>query len=149
MERFINKKEVFEYIKNKFFKESKLILVRGSTATKPVKKFSDFDIEVWGNEIKKPYYEIAFLKEKPILITIYYYKFKDGKEIKKPRNVKILFGVYNKEIDKSFNSPEHFAKDKYTSKEKIKRECQLLVDFFFKYLRSGEKDYLNSVQKRI
>jgi len=149
MEHFINKQEVFEYIKKRFSKESKLILVRGSTATKPAKKFSDFDIEVWGSKLKKPYYEIALLKEKPILITTYYYNFKDGKEIQKPHNVKILFGVYNKEIEKSFNSPEHFAKDSYTPKEKIKRECQLLTDFFFKYLRSGDKDYLNSVQKRI
>jgi hypothetical protein len=149
MERFINKEEVFEYIKKRFIKESRLILVRGSTATKPAKKFSDFDIEIWGNKLKKPYYEIALLKEKPILITAYYYKYKEGEEIQKTRDVKVLFGVYNKEIEKIFNSPEHFAKDKYTPEEKIKRECQLLVDFFFKYLRSGDKDYLNSVQKRI
>ena len=64
METFSNKKEVFEYIKKKFNKESRLILVRGSTATKPAKKFDDFDIEIWTNEIKKPYYEIAFVKEK-------------------------------------------------------------------------------------
>jgi len=31
MFNFISKKEVFEYIKKKFAKESKLILVRGST----------------------------------------------------------------------------------------------------------------------
>lgn len=149
MRSFIDKKEIFGYIKNKFSKESKLILVRGSTATKPAKKFSDFDIEVWVSKLKKPHYEIVFLKEKPILITAYYYKYKGGKEIQKPRNVKILFGVYNKEVDESLNSPEHFVRDKYTPKEKIKRECQLLVDFFFKYLRSKEKKYLQSVQKRI
>ena len=70
-------------------------MVRGSTATKHTKKFSDFDIEVWATKLKKPYYEIALIKEKR------------------------------------------------------KRGCQLLVDFFFKYLRTKDKKYLQSVQKRI
>ncbi len=143
MKNFDNKKEVFEYIKKKFNKESRLILVRGSTATKPAKKFDDFDIEIWTNEIKKPYYEIAFVKEKPILISVYFYKYNEGKEIQKPQNVKILHGKYNNKIKPNIN------KDTYTNKERIKRECQLIVDFFFKYLRTKDKKYLKPIQKRI
>jgi hypothetical protein len=143
MFNFTDEKEVFVYIKNKFSKESKLILVRGSTATKPVKKFGDFDIEVWTIKLKKPYYEITFIKEKPILISVYFYKYKEGKEIQKPSNVKILYGKYNNKLEPDFN------KDTYTSKEKIKRECQLIVDFFFKYLRTKDKKYLQFIQKRI
>ena len=143
MKNFNNKREVFEYIKKKFSKESKLILVRGSTATKPAKKFSDFDIEIWTNKLKKPHYEIAFIKEKPILISAYFYKHKEGREIKKPSNVKILLGKYNDKV-----KPD-FSKDTYNNKEKIKRECQLLTDFFFKYLRTKDKKYLQSIQKRI
>ena len=143
MFNFINEKEVFEYIKKKFSNESKLILVRGSTATKPAKKFGDFDIEIWTIKTKKPYYEIAFIKEKPILISAYFYKYKEGKEIQKPSSIKILHGKYNDKIK------PNFCKDSYTHKEKIKRECQLLVDFLFKYLRTKDKKYLQSVQKRI
>ena len=143
MFNFINEKDVFEYIKKKFSKESKLILVRGSTATKPAKKFGDFDIEIWTNKLKKPYYEIAFIKEKPILISAYFYKYQEGKDIQKPSNVKILYGKYNDKI-----KPD-LSKDTYNNKEKIKRECQLLVDFFFKYLRTKDKKYLQSVQNII
>jgi len=120
-----------------------LILVRGSTATKSIKKFSDFDIEVWTNKPRKPYYEIAFVKEKPILISVYFYKYKEGKEIQEPPNIKILFGKYNDKIKPSF------SKETYKHRRKIKRECQLVVDFFFKYLRTKNKKYLEPIQKRI
>lgn len=143
MHNFANKKEVFEYIKYKFIKGSKLILIRGSTATKPIRNFSDFDIEVWGSKLKKPYYEIAFLKEKPILISAYFYKHKEGKEIQKPLDVKILYGKYNNKI-----KPD-FSKENYTSKERIKRECQLVIDLFFKYMRSKNKECLKAIQNRI
>jgi hypothetical protein len=137
-----NKKEVLGYIKNKFRKQGKLILIRGSIINKPVKNYSDFDIEVYGNTLKKPYYEIIFIKEKLILISVYFYKYKRGKKAKTPKNIKVLYGKYNNKIK------PNFKKDEY-NKEKVKRECQMVVDFFFKYLRSKNKKYLDSVQKRI
>ena len=143
MKGFKSKEEVFIYLKKKFSKESKLILLRGSTATKPAKKFSDFDIEVYGNKSKKPSYELAFLKEKPILLSVYFYKYSEGEKIQKPLNVKIIFGRYTDKIK------PNFSKDTYTDKEKIRRECQLVIDFLFKYLRCGDKKYLESVQKRL
>ncbi len=39
---FENKKQVFEYVKNRFSKQGSLVLMRGSSANKPVRKFSDF-----------------------------------------------------------------------------------------------------------
>lgn len=149
MLNFSNKKEIFTYIKKKFSKQSKLILMRGSTALNRPKKFSDFDIEAYKNKPKKPYYEIALLKQKPILLSVYFYKYKKGKKLKKPKNTKIIFGTYNKSVEKDFNAQKHFAKDSYTKKEKTKRECQLVTDFLFKYLRSKNKKYLEFVQKRI
>ena len=143
MIEFHDKQEVFDYVIKKFSKKNKLILIRGSTAKKPVKNFSDFDIEIWTNKLEKPYYEIAFVSGKIVLISIYFYKYKLGKKVDVPSNVKILFGEYNDQIIPDFSN------DKYTNKEKIKRECQLLVDFFFKYLRRKDKKYLSSVQKRI
>lgn len=148
MKAFQDKQQIFDYVGKKF-KDSELILVRGSTATKPIKDFSDIDLEIWGAKLKKPYYEIIFLKKSPVLITAYFYKYKKGKEITSPTNVKIISGKYNKSLEKSFTSKEHFVKDKYTPKQKIKREIQLATDFFFKYLRTKDKKYLNSVQKRI
>ena len=143
MKKFNTKKEVFSYITN-IFSKCQVILIRGSTAFGRVKNFSDFDVEAYGNFIQKPIYELVFLKDKITLITIYFYKFKKGKTtIPKEKNVKILKGIHNE------NLRPDFSKDKYSQEEKIKRECQLLIDFMFKYLRSKDEKSLNSVQKRI
>lgn len=139
---FQNKSEIYQYIKKKYPKAN-TILIRGSTTKKPIKKFSDFDIEIWGEKIKKPYYEIAFFKDKPILISAYFYKYRKGKEIKIPSGVKIIYGKYGNKI-----KPD-FSEDFYNKEEEIKRECQLVTDFLFKYLRSKNIKYLNYIQKRI
>jgi hypothetical protein len=141
MKKFKDKKQVLEYIKR--IAKGRVILIRGSTANKPVKNFSDFDVEVYGNKLKKPCYEIIFLGEKIVLISIYYYKYKIGREIKLPKNVKVIYGKYNDKLI------PNFIKDKYTPKQKIKRECQMLIDFMFKYLRTKDKKYLKSVIKRL
>lgn len=143
MEIFQNKKELFDYLIEKFSNESKIILIRGSTAKGNIKQFSDIDVEIYSDKLKKPYYNIAFVGKKLILISVYFYKFKDGKKIKEPKNVSIIYGEYNSEI-----KPD-FSEDKYSPKEKIKRECQLLIDFFFKYLRHKNKKDLEPVEKRI
>lgn len=148
MKKFKSKKRVFEYITKKFKKDSKLILIRGSTANGSIKQFSDIDAETYG-KLKKPYYEIIFVKNKPVLITVYFYKYQEGKRIKSPKNVKIVYGKYNNIIEKRFNERSHFAKDTYTAEQKITRECQLAIDFMFKYLRSKDKKALESVQKKI
>jgi len=92
----------------------------GSASNKSFKNFLDIDIEVYG-KFDKPYYEIILVGNKLILISAYFYKDKKNKP----------------------------KKDTYNSKQKIKRECQLAIDFMFKYLRTKNKKYLESVQKRI
>jgi predicted nucleotidyltransferase len=146
MLKFNNKNELFEYTKNKF-KESKLILISGSTAYGKIKNFSDFDVEVYINNTKKPYYEIVFIKEKPILISIYFYKYKLGKDINPPKGIKVIKGKFNDKIDKKFTPI--YGEGKYTKNEKLKRDCQLITDFCFKYFRSKDKRYLEYIQKRI
>jgi len=143
MKKFNNKKKVFEYLKKLFSKDGKIILVRGSTATKFIRQFSDFDVEVYSSKLKKPYYEIAFVKNKPVLITVYFYKYNQGKKIKEPKNVKVIYGEYNSSIK------PNFSKDTYTSKQKIKRECQLVTDFMFTYLRHKDKKDLMNINKKI
>ena len=138
MKTFKNKKDVFNYLK----KFGKIVLVRGSTAKGRLKSFSDIDVEVYDKK-KKCFYELIFVKRKLILISVNYYDFKEGGKIKLPQNVVVLRGEYNS------NLMPDFKQDKYNSKEKTKRECQLLLDFFMKYLRSKDKKYLKSVQKRI
>jgi hypothetical protein len=147
MKKFKNKQQVFNYIKR--IGKGRLILVRGSTAKKPIKNFSDVDVEVYSDRLKKPYYEIVSAGRNLVLISIYYYIYQKGGRIKAPKNVKVIYGEYNKKIDDSFNAPKHFAKDTYTPKEKIKRECQMVIDFMFKYLRTKNKKYLASVEKRL
>ena len=143
MRNFKNKKEVFGYIVRLFKKKSKLILIRGSTAKSKLKIFSDIDAEVHGKNKRKPYYEIIFVNKMPVLISAYFYKYKEGKKEKAPSNLLILHGNYNNNI-----RPD-FSKDNYNNKEKVKRECQIVIDFMFKYLRSKNKIYLEFVQRRI
>jgi hypothetical protein len=118
MKQFNGKTQLKNYLKKLSGKYK--FSIEGSTSNKPLKNFSDVDVEIYG-KVAKPYYEMVFVREKPILITIYYYKDKNKK----------------------------FKKDTYNLKQKIKRECQLAIDFMFKYLRTKNKKYLKSVQKRI
>ena len=143
MRAFANKTAVFEHLKKKFAKGSKLIIVKGSTVTKPVRRFSDFDVEVWCKKPRKPYYEIAFVRAKAILISAYFYRYKEGKQAQTPPNTKILHGKYNSKIR------TYFSKESYTPRQITTRECHLVADFMFKYMRSKDKEYLNAVQKRI
>lgn len=140
---FNNKSKVFDYIRRNFKKSNKLIIVRGSTAIKPIKNFSDIDVEIYGNKIKNEHYELVFVKNKLVLISIHYYLYKNGESIQIPKNVKILYGKYNK------NTKPDFSMKKRNNKEMVKRQCQLAIDFFFKYLRSHDKKYLLNVQKRM
>jgi hypothetical protein len=142
MKKLNSKKQVFEYIKHLFARNSNVILIRGSAVNKPLKAFSDIDVEVYG-KIKKPYYKIIFVKNHPILMSTYFYKFKKGRKVKAAKNIKVLYGEYNNKI-----KPD-FSKDTYTPKEKIKRECQLMMDFMFRYLRSGDKKALASLERRL
>ncbi len=77
-------------------------------------------------------------------MTIHFYRYKEG-DLCKPQedNIRVLKGDYN------VNIQPDFSKDTYSQEEKIKRECQLLTDFMFKYLRTKNQKYLQSVQKRI
>lgn len=143
MKKFSNQKGIEKYIVKKFSSESSLILIRGSTAKKRASAFSDFDIEVYGRKIGKPNYEIVMLGKYPVLISSYFYKYVKGDEGKEPRGVKILSGKFNDMIK------PNFSQDKYNTKERIRRECQMVVDFMFKYLRSKNTENLKSVQKRI
>lgn len=141
MLRFDNKTKLFDWLVQSI--DGKVILVRGSTAFGPVKKFSDFDIEVWGEKKRDEYYDVIVVGNKITLLTINFYKYKSGPKIKKPKNIRVLKGLYNKNLE-----PE-FTRETRTGDRKVKRECQLLLDFMFKYLRSGDKKALRSVQKRI
>ena len=144
---FRNKTELFEYLRKKF-NESRVILIHGSTAHKPVKNFSDFDIEVYGKIIKKPYYELVFINRKPALLTALFYKYKIGEKKTTPQNVRIVKGEYTTTMEN--RKPQTmYSEEAYNAKEKMKRECQLVLDFCFKYFRSKEILYLEYIQKRI
>ena len=58
-------------------------------------------------------------------------------------NMKVIYGRYN------CNLIPDFANDKYTPKQGVRRECQMVVDSLFKYLRHKDKKDLKRVQKRI
>jgi hypothetical protein len=144
IKNFKNKQELFNYLLEPFSKKSKVILIRGSTAKNPVTQFSDFDIEVYSKKLRKPYYEIVFLGNKLVLLSVYFYKFIDGDKIKTPEKIKVIHGQYNNSIRPDFSI------DSYTNKQKIKRECQLVIDHFFSYLRHKNRlDKLESINKRL
>lgn len=141
MLKFDNKTQLFDWLIKNF--DGEVILVRGSTAFGPVKKFSDFDVEVWCEKRKDEYYEIIIVEDKITLLTINFYKYKKGVKKQAPNNMNILKGGYNQNLE-----PE-FIRETRRGNRKVKRECQLLLDFMFKYLRSGDEKALNSVQKRV
>lgn len=147
IKKFRNKTELFGYLRKKF-NESRVILIHGSTAHKPVKKFSDFDIEVYGKIIKKPYYELIFINRKPALLTTLFYKYRAGEKETAPQKIRVLKGDYTSTI-KNREPQTMYSEGIYTSKEKTKRECQLVTDFCFKYIRSKDRQYLRYIQKRI
>ncbi len=147
IKRFQSKTAFFRYLRWKFADEQ-VILIHGSTARKPVKNFSDFDVEVYGNSIKKPYYEIVLIKNKPALLSTYFYKHSKGKKIFHPKNMRIIKGEYTDAI-KNRKAHTLYSEGKYNAEEKLKRQCQLVTDFCFKYFRSRDIKYLRYIQKRI
>ena len=140
---FNSKTELYNYIIKKF-PNSKLILLSGSMVSKRVKHYSDFDMEIHSVDgaSKRPYYELIFVSNKLCLLTIYFVKFFPGKSIKPPKDKKVIFGDYNNHYHCS-------GRNTYNVKQKIKRENQLILDIFFKYVRHKEKKYLEWVAKRI
>ncbi|MCX6742026.1 MAG: hypothetical protein NTX24_02520 [Candidatus Pacearchaeota archaeon] len=144
--KFNKKSDFFDYIKNKFDKED-LILVHGSTAHGRIKNYSDFDMEIHGKKVKKPYYELIFIKEKPVLVSIYFKMYNKGTKTKPPNGIGIIKGIYTDKIDTQLI--RMYQEGRYNQKEKLKRECQLIADFCFKYFRSKDRKYLQYIQKRI
>ncbi len=147
IKKFKNKIELFKHLRKRF-SENRIILIHGSTAHKKVKNFSDFDIEVYGKIIKKPYYELVFINRKPALLTTLFYKYQNGEKKTTPQNIRMIKGEYTNAI-KNRKPHTMYSEGAYNSKEKIKRECQLVIDFLFKYLRSKDIQYLRYIQKRI
>lgn len=143
IKHFKSKQQVINYIVKLLKKDAECICIQGSTAFKPLKKFSDMDFHYFAKKYKKPYYEIVFVKDKPILISVYHQKYTKGKKIKAPKRINVVYGDYNNKL-----VPD-FSKAKYKLKDKITRECQLVTDFLFKYFRSGDKTYLEYTQKRL
>lgn len=136
MKSFKSKKEVFEYIKKKYSK-SEAVLIKGSTVNKDLKDFSDIDAEFYQNKPAKPEYELVLVEDKIVLITAYPYK--SGKPINKiPDNVLVLKGDYCEQLE---NQKE------YSKEEREVRNNQLFLDFLFKYLRTKDKKYLETVEK--
>lgn len=139
MRTFKTKSEIFEYICKRFSeKDVKGIVVKGSAAKKEIGQFSDIDIEIYNNKKIKPYYELVLLKDKLILISIYFYK--ASKKLQVKDYILVLKGDF-------FEGIEHKGNEKYSKQERIIRDNQMLVDCLFKYLRSKDKGYLNCVEK--
>src|SRR3989344_1308268 len=143
MKTFKTKTEVFEYLKKKFMSNGKVIIVKGSTSYGAIKAFSDIDVNVYGEKLEKPYYELIFLKRMPVLISVYFNKYKKGKSIRPLDNMRVIYGRYN------CNLISGSANEKYNPEQGVRRECQMVVDSLFKYLRHKDKKDLERVQKRI
>ena len=85
----------------------------------------------------KPEYEIVLVSDKIVLITAYPYN--PGKPINKiPDNVLVLKGNYCKQIENQ---------ERYSENGREVRNNQLFFDFLFKYLRTKDKKYLETVEK--
>jgi len=126
-------------------KSIKVILARGSTAYGKIKNYGDIDLEIYTEKPKKlPYYKILNFNGKKVLLTVYFYRFKKGEEIKKrkiSRNIRVLYGCYNSNLKPSFK------KEKYNKKERTIRDKQLYLDFLFKYKRTKDKKLFSTIRK--
>jgi|SRR3989338_6576887 len=142
IKKFRSKEEILCYIKN-IFRDHNVIIIHGSAAKNKLKKYGDIDIEVYTKKLEKPYYEIVYQNKKVTLLSVYFYKFKEGKKTKVPKDIRIIKGVYNNQLK------SNSTKESYSSKENLKRQCQLVVDFAFKHFRSKNDIYLKYIQKRI
>lgn len=140
---FRNKDELFKYLIRKFIKKEGTILLRGSLISKKVKNYADFDLEIYITNPRQPYYEIIFINRKLSLISIWFGKYKSGKIIIPPKDLKVIYGKYF--------SYMNYIKDKgkYLGKDKVKRESQAVIDWMFKYLRNKKIESLEHIQKRI
>ena len=58
-------------------------------------------------------------------------------------DLRVLYGEYNENL-----KPDS-KKEKYNPEQRIRRECQMVVDSLFRYLRYKDKKSLERVQKRI
>ena len=136
MKQFKSKREVFEYIKKKY-STAETILIKGSAVNKNLKEFSDIDVEFYQDKSAKPEYEFVLVEDKIVLITAYPYK--SGKQINKiPDNILVLKGNYCEQIENQ---------EEYSAKEREIRNNQLFLDFLFKYLRTKDKKYLETIEK--
>ncbi|HKL24536.1 MAG TPA: hypothetical protein VJ912_04320 [Candidatus Nanoarchaeia archaeon] len=136
MKKFNSKKEIFDYIKEKY-SNADSIIVRGSSPKRKLKEFDDIDVDFLQDKPAKPEYELVSLNGKLILITAYPYK--AGKKINNvPKGVKVLKGDYCKTIENQ---------KPYTKKEKYKRDNQMFMDIMFKYLRKRDKSLLDDLDK--
>lgn len=139
MKNFSSKKQIFEYLKNKFMKEDVTgIIIQGSTAFGKIKEFSDIDCVIFNKTKLKPYYELGTLNNNLFLISVYFYK--PGKKKPLPKNAISLFGNF-------YEEKEHKNNLVYTKEEKEKRNNQMLVDLLFKYIRHKDKSLIKSIEK--
>ena len=139
MKEFKTKEETFQYIKNKFLSDDVVgIVVVGSTAKGKIKNFSDIDVVVFNKKLLKPYYELCLIENKLVLITAYFYDF--GNKIELPKNGRIIYGDYYSQIEPKGNL-------NYNDAEGIKRNNQMFIDGFFKFLRSKDKKYIEWIEK--
>ena len=143
IKEFNSKAEIFNYVIKKFKKDSEVITLGGSSKNKPLKKFSDLDFNVFSKKYFRPYYEIVLVNKKPILISAYPQKFVRGNKTKPPKDQLILFGEYNNNLKMDYSI------SKYERRGEVIRECQLALDFLFKYARTNNKQWLEKVQKRL
>ena len=71
-----------------------------------------------------------------------------GNKVEAPKEMKVIKGVYTDKVQEIFDMNWN-KKENLSNEQKINRECQLTIDFLFKYLRSGSKKHLELVQERL
>ena len=140
---FKDRGELSDYLVEKFIKDNGTVLLRGSMRENEVEDFSDFDLEIYMGEERKPYYEIAFVEGKIAVISIWFGLYKEGESGVVPEYIKVLHGEYMPYM--GYIGDE----GSYEGKDEVRRECQSVVDWLFKYMRNGDEECLLHVQKRI
>ena len=120
---FQTNSEIFRYLLDGFGSQSKIILVRHLIPKKPSKMISDLDVGVYGSRKKKTYHEFALLQDKVFLMSVYFYGYKPGEVVNPPKDIEVIKGEYNKNLNLDFP-------------KEVYHEERIVTNFIFWYLKS-------------
>lgn len=151
MNNFYLKSDIHNYILTKFSKLGETVILTNKasfSSSRYLKSFTNVEVEIYGKQAKKPYCDLIFFHEKPVLLKINFFKLKEGQVADLPEGMKVLQGEYTDSLEQ-IKSESNLDKLNLSKSDKTTLENQRLIDSFFSYMRTKEDKYLEDVQRKL